>query len=545
MSLQDGIDRCEEILRWAQQARHGSFAAPTTGGVIVRLQDMQALAHGWGGAAVVAPDGSPADVRRSAATYGVTADGLRSAATRLREEAAAVEDVLEGDAAQAAVVAVAAFADLAELEATGADVVGDALASYASALAAAQAAHATSAGALDDARSAVLGLDVPDWSDDLEPGECRALIARADGLLDEAIGAATGCRDALRDALDAETTLRFALGDAAGHARLAGFTPSTATTTVDAVLALAAGVDDPDQAVVSADEWAAYLAARQELSAADRDRLDAALADARSPEERQMVISAVATGAGLALTLALARRLSEMSSDDVRRIGTMGILSQDRDFESRVRTIDGSVVKQRTGTTCGSASLLMLAAQRDPFLALFLARGELVDGHVPEYVSDVPLVHLMPDAGLTSAQRLEYLQTQIRIQTNRFTFWPGSVVGSSPWGYGDEVSRVVGADVAMEYSLLGPHDDPADLVDRAVAAVDAGTPVPFLVGPAGTDVPRHYVLLVGHADGVLEFYEPGVGAIHTLALDDARAGGADGARAFGGWDAIYGAAVPR
>jgi hypothetical protein len=56
-------------------------------------------------------------------------------------------------------------------------------------------------------------------------------------------------------------------------------------------------------------------------------------------------------------------------------------------------------------------------------------------------------------------------------------------------------------------------------------------------------VPRHYVLLVGHANGELQFYEPGSGEVRSVGVEDAVAGhGPIGA--YGGWDAIYGAAVP-
>ncbi len=40
---------------------------------------------------------------------------------------------------------------------------------------------------------------------------------------------------------------------------------------------------------------------------------------------------------------------------------------------------------------------------------------------------------------------------------------------------------------------------------NAVSAVDAGYPVPVLIGDG---IPRHYVLLIGHDNGMLTFYNP-------------------------------------
>ncbi|MCA5891760.1 hypothetical protein LEP48_14735 [Isoptericola sp. NEAU-Y5] len=495
-SLDDGLATLrqtdDDAVRRAGQVRHTSFAAPTPSGVGVRTQGAQAAARRWGGDVLTAPEGAPDDVRAGAGEYETTADLLDERADTLTATAHEVTDA-DAEAGTAAAQGALALADLARLEAGGCRIIAAGLRAYATALDGAQKDHAATS------------------------------------------GAAAGAEDALR----------LALGDAAGHARLAGFAPTGTVTALDAAAALAAGVGDPDKAVVSAAEWAAYLAVRDDLSDAELARFDAVLADARTPEERQAVIAALATGAGLPLALALARRLRQMTPAEVRAVASLGLADVGAGVSGvALGTPDGTDLIQFTGTTCGSASLLLLAAQRDPYLALFLATGETVDGHVPDYLADIPRIDRLAGAGLTTGERLRHVQEQVRVQTNRFTFWPGRWLGSAPWGYGDEVSRILGGqDVDMSYSLLRPKGGARDLVARAVASVDAGTPVPFLVGPSGTDVPRHYVLLVGHSDGELQFYEPGSGEVRSVSVQDAVAGtGPVGA--FGNWHAIYGAAVP-
>ena len=49
-----------------------------------------------------------------------------------------------------------------------------------------------------------------------------------------------------------------------------------------------------------------------------------------------------------------------------------------------------------------------------------------------------------------------------------------------------------------------------------MSAVDAGYPVPVLIGDG---IPRHYVLLIGHDDGLLTFYNPS-GAIEQISEAD-------------------------
>ncbi|KRC61440.1 hypothetical protein ASE14_11255 [Agromyces sp. Root81] len=542
MNLQDRYDECTDRVAAIDNVLSLLPRSPSAVGVLTALGTLEDLARTWTGDHLLRPGGSPDSVQRSAESYEDVAEELDAQATALEGRASDVEAGLDAAAGRTAATRVRAFIGLAGLEARGIRVIADALKAYADELDDGQSRFDRHAAGMRSARGDAFTVSAPpaDWDD----SHCAATMIALHNVYDEARAALIACRDALGTVIEAERRLRFAFTDASGYARLCGLPTSRTVNIVDGILALADGIGDPDRAVVSHDEWVAYLAARDELSEAERKRLDAALDTAEAPDERQIIIAALATGAGLALTLALALKLRTMTQKQIQAVAGLGlpeITNEDAAEWSSLTTPDGTVVTQMTNTTCGSSSLLMLAAQRDPFLALLIAEGEFVDGYVPDYVSDVTLIDRLPEAGLTSAERLRFLQEEIRIQTNKFTLWPGTWLGSAPWGYGDEVSRILDADVDLEYSLIGPDSDAQALIGRAITAVDSGTPVPFLVGD-DTGVPRHYVLLVGHNGDELQFYEPWEGEVRTVPIDEAASGAPQGA--YGWWKSIYGAAVP-
>ncbi|GAA1864392.1 hypothetical protein [Myceligenerans crystallogenes] len=264
------------------------------------------------------------------------------------------------------------------------------------------------------------------------------------------------------------------------------------------------------------------------------------------------------------LNEALAARLSRLPERDVRRVLGLGLPAIARGAAAvALRLPDGALVSQKTGTTCGAAVLLMLAAQREPELAWFLSTGERIEGRVPEFLLGARIgtrgttTHGGAPAGARAGagasgptdRRLAAVQVAVRRRTNRWTFWPGVFFGSAPWGYVREVRRVTGRPVEAVYSALGPlGPDRLDVVDRAVAAVDRGVLVPFLAGPSAGQsrarLPRHYVLLVGHDGDTLRFYEPASGEVRRVPLTAVRGGDVGGNDVFGGWGAVYGVFLP-
>lgn len=272
---------------------------------------------------------------------------------------------------------------------------------------------------------------------------------------------------------------------------------------------------------------------------------------------------------------ALAARLSGLPARELRRVLGLGLPAVARGVgAAALRLPDGALVSQKTGTTCGAAVLLLLAAQREPELAWFLSTGERIDGRAPGFLAGARIgrrgaglsagtragqrervaddgagAGAAASASAATDRRLAAVQVAVRRRTNRWTFWPGALFGSAPWGYAREVRRVTGRPVEAVYSVWGPLGaDRLDVVDRAVAAVDRGAQVPFLVGPSARQarlrLPRHYVLLVARDEDTLRFYEPSSGEVRRVPPAAVRSGDVGGNTVFGGWSAVYGAFVP-
>lgn len=167
----------------------------------------------------------------------------------------------------------------------------------------------------------------------------------------------------------------------------------------------------------------------------------------------------------------------------------------------------GAVLDQVDGTTCGSAVLVALAAWADP---AELARLEAV-----------PVgAHPLSGAAATGfGARYDARQKQVHAETNRF--WP-QALGTTPWGAARWIRRHVPAAGRHRVRLVDDTSaaDVEALLAEVGAALDAGRPVPLLVG---TFVPRHYVLALGveGQDG-WRVYEPTSGQVRLLGLAAVR-----------------------
>ncbi|MET7397261.1 hypothetical protein ABZS66_27630 [Dactylosporangium sp. NPDC005572] len=104
-------------------------------------------------------------------------------------------------------------------------------------------------------------------------------------------------------------------------------------------------------------------------------------------------------------------------------------------------------------------------------------------------------------------------EEQHRIHRAANVLWPRKL-GTTPWGVAAVINRHAAAlDTRYRWHRFRP-----DLAD-VIAAVESGWPVPLLVGRV---VPRHWVLIVGHTDGVLSCYNPGPGRVVEVPVADLR-----------------------
>ena len=205
---------------------------------------------------------------------------------------------------------------------------------------------------------------------------------------------------------------------------------------------------------------------------------------------------------------------------------------------------------QTDQTTCGSASLVMLAAAGDPGLAGWLAAGTVpASGIPPELAAAVP-GRLAELESAPAAVRFGVLQTVVKHRTNARSVlglpWPASL-GTPPWGAARE-ARFLGA--AFRDRLLDDTDT-ADL--RAVLtqvgrALDAGIPVPLYAGGDSTRgwataLPRHVVLVVRRRPEGFLVWEPSAGALVPVRTADLLHGGVPRA-ALGGWSHLMWAVLP-
>lgn len=181
----------------------------------------------------------------------------------------------------------------------------------------------------------------------------------------------------------------------------------------------------------------------------------------------------------------------------------------------------GCRLDQVDTTTCGSAVLVALAAWADPGELDRLDVRELSGGRVRGF-----------------GERYDERQRQVHRQTNRF--WPRAL-GTTPWAMVAWLRHNVPAAGRYRVRLVDDHDgaDVAAVRAEIDAALDAGRPVPLLVGAA---VPRHYVLVLGPDGGACwRVYEPTSGAVRVV--DPALVG----RRRLGpvlGWDRLHAALLP-
>ena len=191
----------------------------------------------------------------------------------------------------------------------------------------------------------------------------------------------------------------------------------------------------------------------------------------------------------------------------------------------QLRVGDTGPVQQQP-VSCGAACLTVARMLVDPVFASWVRTGE------PRLPGALP--------GDSASERFAAYERVVMRRTN--TLWPGGralalpwprLLGTPPWGARRELEHGA-ARPGSRYALaVAPRDARAlaAVHDRLAAVVRDGRPALLYVG--NRRLPRHVVLVLpGHADSVLEVYDPGDGRVRPLRRDAL----AQRRLALSGWD---------
>jgi hypothetical protein len=319
--------------------------------------------------------------------------------------------------------------------------------------------------------------------------------------------------------LSAADELEGQFADCKGRARAApdvaaGSSPNDAVVLADTMI----GSDNLDSAVLPPAQAARAAALRDQLSPQDRAALDALLARASSPQERAYLLKAFAAGHSVAEVTAFDAKIHDMNSTWLQTH-----LSLVDPSSTGTVLFNGTKVQQLSETTCGSTSIVLARAMADPLYAFQLTTGGDPKASDP--------------GGSAFAQRLAAEEQRTHDATN--TLWP-QALGTTPWGMASGMNAHSG-ELGTQYTWRLVDDTSSRSVDPAlsdaVKAVDAGQPVPVLIGDS---IPRHYVLMIGHDGNDLLFYNPS-GEVTRISEQDFR----NGNTAALGFSHVQGVILPK
>ncbi len=477
------------------------------------------------------PPGDPTSIETLAQGFRSAAAAVEVVRVDLERAKVGLPDIVVGVAAGTASEAVAALATGLGREVRGLDLSVKALTMYAASLRSAIRVHAAADDRFEDAarhlrRCSDLTIEVVGV--DTHVPDLIAVVREVGKAVGDAID---GVRTALRSyeqAEDALYALQRAGSDARGWAVLATAPRVPGFSVLDvAVMVDQWRVDSPDARILHPDQWARIAALLSGLTPDWRAALNALLARAESSAQRAVLLSALAAGATTEQLSFVADAIRAMSDDQLLRM--MGLNTDN--LGQATMGLDGVIQDPTTGNTCGSTSLLALLARVDPMLALWLTSGERAPGWQPPY-----LAHLT-DAqwrGSTFLERFIAAQHSVLTTTDSdLSTWP-EALGTPPWGAASLAS--LGSGTAYE-SVMYDDQDPElarELMSRAAAAANNGTPVPVFAGDDFT--PRHVLLITGYASGVFTVYGPGTGRV--IEIPESVMLGNGTPDAFEGWSHI-------
>jgi uncharacterized protein YukE len=462
--------------------------------------------------------GDPDTIDGYAGAFRAMRNAIETADTDLDWVQAAVPAVWQGDAATEALAALRATQSLFEQAAPAMRYTADLLSDYADEL---RRLKTKLRGYREDLQEVIRELDSPldvarNIIDTLNPFD--GSDSGIDAEIEKAIRAVSGAIQVFEDLATAKDTLRRGLRDVAGKAR-AGTARSAHVDAFDAVLLANAGIDGSareENGILSTAQLARAAEKMDQLSDADRARMQALLENAGSEHERAYLMKALAAGHSLEEITRFAGLIHGKDDTWLRQQ-----LSLVNPGAGGAVEYNGYPVEQFDGTTCGSTSIMIARAMNDPLYALSLTTAS--DG--------------TPFDSNQFRERIESEERRIHDSTN--TLWPQGL-GTTPWGLSDELNQRSDS-FGAQYDWRLVDDTSAGSVnpalDDAVGAVDAGHSVPVLIGDS---YPAHYVLLVGHEGDQLIFYDPG-GRMVRVSESDFR----DGNMSALGYEHVQGVVTPR
>ncbi|GAA0275897.1 hypothetical protein [Cryptosporangium japonicum] len=223
---------------------------------------------------------------------------------------------------------------------------------------------------------------------------------------------------------------------------------------------------------------------RAALTAIERAAFEHTLAAAASPLERAYLWKALAAGHDIATVTAFAEQIRGHNPTWLRE--HLSVLDPARRGPV---TFAGQPFAQTDGTTCGTTSIVVARALADPVYTLEITKD-------PE----------------------SFREEQRRLHGRTNPIWP-EALGTSPWG----MERGLAAETGTRYAFHWTDDtNPRELsaaTRNILTAVDAGHPVPLLVG---NTYPAHYLLAVAHDTDTLLVYNPAGGRLIEVPTDDIR-----------------------
>jgi hypothetical protein len=313
-----------------------------------------------------------------------------------------------------------------------------------------------------------------------------------------------GCVGVYNEALDAADTFVGQMADVTAKARAAqpvkaGMSPADAVVLAD--IGMDGTTPGDGNAVLSTAQLTRLAGLMNELSPANRAKLDAALAKAGTPLEEAYILKALAAGHSVADVTSFA---DQIRGKDASWLKKHLALNVDPNIPGSV-DYDGSPVQQLDPTACGSTAIVMARVMNDPMYGL----GLTTDGHGHDL------------SAADFAKRFEAEQKGTHHATN--STWP-EALGTTPWG---ETGGMNNAVPGNDYHTVWVDDTDGrsahPALRDAVQAVDAGHTVPVMLAPTPHQMLNggefHYVLMVGHHDGMITVYDPS-GAVKEVPESD-------------------------